>query len=220
MYTQCPNCKKKQQVKAKQLRQSQAMLTCENCLTLFNALERLHDGNVKETQANPKTPKSVAASPSQAAIIKKQNFWHIGLLASLGLLAFQIYFFMGYQITQQPRIRPFLQKTCGYFNCQLPLYNNTEEFYVMPGSFKQTSGKSYLFQTVLTNNAPFAQATPSIKLTLNDYIGQPLAERIFKPHEYLKQTQNLMTPNLSIEVSLHIAAPIAQIGGYHFQLIS
>ncbi|MCK4843194.1 MAG: zinc-ribbon and DUF3426 domain-containing protein [Methylococcales bacterium] len=194
MFTQCPDCKKKYSVTAKKLRTSQGMLYCKKCNSRFDALFLLKDGI-------------------------SSTLWNLGFCCSLITFAFQVYFFEGYNLTQNPTLRPWLEKSCQQLKCQLPHYKNLTEFTILHGSFEPDGNNNYVFKTAFTNQSAFEQSPPSIKLTLTDFKGHTFAERIFHPKNYLKPDFSLIQPEMSIEMSLDIATPSAKVGGYVFELI-
>lgn len=213
MFTQCPQCNNRQAITVKELRVSRGNINCNTCSSAFNALEHLNDDPVAETNATTDFLPSLEAKPKLHS-----TTWISGVGSCLILLAFQVYYFESYMLTQNSSTRPWLIKTCDTFNCQIPPYKNLNEFTVLHGSFEPRNNY-YVFETTYTNQANFTQNHPSIKLTLINFSGQTFAERIFHPEDYLEQTQYPLEPEMSAEITLNIATPSSKIGGYRFELI-
>ena len=147
--------------------------------------------------------------------------WFVGfIIGSLFLLGQLIYFESG-TFSQNVSYRPQLEKLCRWLGCQLPDYQNLEEFAVLQGSFKPNADNTITFKAVINNQAPFKQRLPNIKLTLLDYNEQIFAQRIFDPKDHISGmgTHLTIAPDATVAVSLTIAAPKTPIGGYNFDLI-
>jgi len=213
MYTQCPNCKKQHQITVDELRTSRAMMCCDGCSAMFDALESLSEKQGANGENENKTIPAIK--------LRKTNTvpWGLGYSICIMLFIFQIVFFEGYKLTQNAALRPWLAKACGYFDCQLPPYKNLSEFTILHGSFEPTANKHYVFKAVFTNQSAFEQALPSIKLTLLDFTGRAFAKRIFHPQGYSNQAHKLIEPEMSEEITMEIAAPSTKTGGYRFEFI-
>ncbi len=213
MYTQCSKCKKQHEISVEELRASRGMISCDSCATMFDALELLSEGQGVNAGGG-----DIAIPPIK---LKKKypSFWGLGYSICIILFIFQIVLFEGYNLTQNATVRPWLEKTCGYFDCQLPRYKNLNEFTILHGSFEPAANKHYIFKAAFTNQSAFEQALPSIKLTLLDFTGHAFAKRIFHPQEYSNQAHDLIEPDMSEEITMEIAAPSTKMGGYRFEFI-
>jgi len=206
-----------------QLRNSRAIVFCEDCSILFDALELLSDtANEpdKEIEAINETPITTALPWEKEYLPPGRAYWAFGALLAVLLLAVQIVYFEGAAFIQNPKFRPALEKLCQPLSCQLPVYKNLNEFTVMQGSFTPLPDGNYAFRVVISNQASFTQDYPHIQLILQDYTGRTFAQRIFRPQEYL--SGNTVTakilPDATIAISLKIAAPKTPVGGYNFEL--
>ena len=213
MYTQCPKCKKQHQITVDELRSSRAMICCDACSIMFDALELLSEKQGIEEASDNKTIPEIKLRKKHVAP------WGLGYSICIILFIFQIVYFEGYNLTQNAAVRPWLEKTCGYFDCQLPAYKNLSEFTMLHGSFEPTADKHYVFKAAFTNQSAFEQTLPSIKLTLLDFTGHAFAKRIFRPQDYSNQAQKLIAPEMSEEITMEIAAPSTKTGGYRFEFI-
>ena len=213
MYTQCPKCKEQHKITVEELRASRGMICCDGCATMFDALELLSQGQYAKDDHDNKTIPGIK--------LRKKHVlpWGLGYSICIILFVIQIVYFEGYNLTQNATVRPWLEKTCGYFDCQLPRYKNLSEFAILHGSFEPTANKHYVFKVAFTNQSAFEQTLPSIKLTLLDFTGHAFAKRVFHPQDFLNQAQNLIAPEMSEEITMEIAAPLTKTGGYRFEFI-
>ena len=170
----------------------------------------------------------VAAEPTPERLpweVEKKTLngnWLTGLIVGVVLLVGQIVYFQYSNLSQNPSYRPSLEKLCQWLGCQLVDYQNLAEFAVLQSSFVPNADNTIVFKAAITNQAPFKQRLPKIKLTLLDYNEQLFAVRIFSPKDYIankKRTTISIAPDETVEVSLTIAAPKTPIGGYNFDLI-
>ena len=157
------------------------MIRCTNCSNLFDCLELLCDQ--PELEADIETP-SETINWNQDAKQNSSPHWIAGFVLGLALLAFQTYNLKSTFFTQHHLFRPWLINTCSLLNCQLPIYKNPAELEVLHSSFEPLDPLSYRFQIAISNEAPFSQPYPKIKLVLVDFLGNSFAERIFYPNEY------------------------------------
>ncbi len=218
MHTLCPECHTQRKISAKELKRSQGMVRCSHCATMFDALELLNEKQVSEkTKTND--PQYNLSVPKSSFLNKLTPYWGLAYTLCIFLFIFQIYYFEGYNLTQNNTLRPWLEKSCSLLDCQLPPYKNLNEFTILLGSFEPTKNKHYFFKTSFINQSAFEQNHPSIKLTLLDYTGHPFAERVFHPQEYLNHPTGSIKPDMSAEVTMDVAAPAKNIGGYRFEFI-
>ena len=213
LYTQCTICKQQQHVTATKLRSSLGMITCNQCSSLFNALEHL----TNEEQPNLFETNEILFPAKLTA----KHYAHWGLWTGLFIIVFglQVYFFEGYQLTQNSTVRPWLSKICYTLNCQLPVYKNRSEITILHGSFQTINKQRSIFKTAFVNQAMFEQNLPAIKLTLQSFTGVDFAERTFYPKDYMNTYSDKMAPDRVIEIALDLATPTDKMGGYHFKLI-
>lgn len=221
MHTQCPNCKTSITITAEELSQSRAIISCAECDTRFDALELLAE-DVVALPTKKKEP-DVAIhhfTDIQPSPKPQSSFWSIGFSLCLITIGIQIYWFESYNLSQNPHIRPWLEKICQTRFCELPPYKNLNDFSILHGSFTPGKNNHFVFKTAIVNQASFEQNYPSIQLTLIDFNGQTFAERVFQAKEYIpEQTVSSISPEVTAEISMNIAKPSEKIGGYRFKLI-
>jgi len=212
MYTQCTECQQAQTISVEQLRTDHGQSYCEVCSATFDALESLNKGSI---------PKEAITTDFNQPLssIQQAKYWGLGSSFLLAILVFQLYFFEGYNLSQNIQIRPWLQKICTESTkCQLPEYKNLDEISILNGSFEPCN-EHYLFKATFINQSLFAQKQPSIKLTLLDFSGRSFSKRTFSSSEYSDHPNDPLKSNQADEITLSIATPSSKIGGYRFELI-
>lgn len=204
MLTQCSQCKKTYTLSVEELQARGTGLFCPHCEEMLGRL-KLFNPNFFFSGKKNTDPHA--------------RFWLLGCLACVILFSTQVYLVERDKLSQNPEQRVWLEKICQTLHCHLPVYKNLDEFEILHGDF-QLQDHHYVFQSVLSNQADFAQQYPRIKLSLLDFSGHTFAERIFEPHEYLSsKPAGLMPASETIEVSLNIVLPAQKVGGYTFDLI-
>jgi len=214
MFTRCPECLTTQRITPVALRSGRGMVRCNRCAATFDALATL---------AETEMLAAADAAPSPEPWIENhdrwQKVWLIGLPLGVVLLLVQGFYFEGGRALQNPKFRLALEKLCGVLHCGLPDYRNLAELSVLHNSFSPLPNGHYAFKLVVSNDAEFSMRYPVIGLTLLSYEGQPFAQRLFQPREYLAGQQNAyLAANSAAEISLEIAAPKTKVGGFHFDL--
>jgi predicted Zn finger-like uncharacterized protein len=216
MYTDCPECQTRQTVTIEQLRLNRGLMRCSHCNTLFDALKQLSENSSEPPQKiETKEPVINWLKSPEAPSAK---LWGSALAVNLLLLMSQGVYFYGNDALQNPSLRKQLERGCQALGCVLPAYKNRDELVVMQSALTEKNG-FYEFSSVIINQAEFAQNYPSIKLTLLNLNGEPLAQRVFLAKHYLNEDNNAIASNQSFEVSLAIAPTGKTIGGYTFELI-
>ncbi|MBL6987820.1 MAG: DUF3426 domain-containing protein [Methylobacter sp.] len=151
-----------------------------------------------------------------------KSYWRLALVMASLLLVGQIGYFEGAVLIFNPTVRLILEKTCWQLDCRLPAYKNSAEFAVLQSSLTALPGHNRQFRAIIRNQALFAQPYPNLELTFRDYSGNPIARRVFRPQHYLPNalvTSPAIFPDASTAISLDIAVPKSNFGGYTFELI-
>lgn len=217
MFTQCPHCQKSYTLTPAQLRDHRGMMRCEHCDTLFDELQFLRDTDDAELVITQET----APLPWEQARVTLSVYWSIALWLNLLLLLGQILYFEARGISQNPTLRPSLEKIASDLHQTLPLYQNVAELIVLHSRFEPQADNSRLLKLAIINQADFSQAYPKVKLSLLNEAGNLFSYRLFKPADYLPSAL-INTPLLadnSAEIELHIAAPQTAIAGYSVELL-
>lgn len=130
----------------------------------------------------------------------------IGLV--LGLLMWQ----RMPSLSQSNQFRPYYVTVCGIVGCDLPAFSNVGE--IRSDSLQVSSHpeieNALLFTIVFRNQAQFPQPFPVLNLSFSDFNQRPIAQRDFRPAEYLPEDLRhieLMPVSTPIQVSLELVDP-------------
>lgn len=137
------------------------------------------------------------------------------LIALAGQFAYQ---FRSELAVAAPSLRPLLQSACDALDCDIPLPRQSE-FVSIEASDLQTDparGGILTMTATLKNRAPYAQAWPSLELTLTDVQDNALLRRVLQPSEYLpsKVDPTVFPPNADVAVHLWLEAKDVSAAGY------
>jgi predicted Zn finger-like uncharacterized protein len=219
MFTQCPECRTVHNVKAKQLRKNRGIFRCKNCAAQFDALQLISEKapKIKSQQSFFPPSQPLWEEPKTAT---PNAYWSAGVVAVLGLLATQFFYFEQRHLEQNPALRPWLEKLCATLHCRLPAYRNSGELAILQSVLQLRADQNYRLQAALANKSGFAQAYPQLKLSLLDFNGDSFAARLFTPQEYLPQPPDvLFSAGATVEIGLDIAVPEVPVGGYLIELL-
>ena len=207
MFSRCPHCDAQQAVTTQQLRDSRGLLDCLACGQKFDALPSLTEQADEALQAQT-TDLDFPRSGKPISIWR----WRVsnGLLA-LTLLA-QIGYFEADRLIPQPKLNKVLSQICQAIGCQVPAYQNPDEWSVSHSDLQAHLDNRYLLTAALTNQSELSQIVPALKLTLNDYRGQPIAERIFAPQVFSQKST--LPANHTTQIRLPLVVSAAEIGGF------
>jgi len=150
------------------------------------------------------------------------------ILLAATLTAQGIWYFQRDKVLQHPEIRPQLELFCYIFLCNLPITRNSDQFEMLDHVVQVHSdiNDALKFEATFINNGNFPQPYPDLQLTFEDLNGNPIAQRRFKPTEYLQQPihQNQqMRPKGSVHIKLilinmsHILEGLDVAEGYRFK---
>jgi len=214
MYSRCPHCNKQIKVSARQLRLSRGLLKCKRCGESFDGLALLSETS---DEVQTKSRSSSGFLSGRGAVKPSAWFWGIASLIMFTVLLAQIVYFDGRRLYSQPTINLTLAKVCQALNCRLPAVNMPEEWAVSHTELEPHLNNRYWLIAALTNQADITQTFPELKLTLTDFNGRLLAERVFLPYQYSKDSTLASNETVSIRLPLVLAAE--DIGGFTMETL-
>lgn len=161
---------------------------------------------------------------SKPAARKSAWPWVVGsLLLLIILLAQAAYFFRVDLAARLPGLKPALQSYCKLLQCSVPLPQVADLMSIESSEMEAdpSQGNAITLNANLRNRAPYAQAYPSLELTLTDTQDKALARRIFRPAEYLTPGEDEasgLPPNREVSVKLHLDTADLKPAGYRLFL--
>lgn len=140
------------------------------------------------------------------------------LVALLGLLA-QYGWYNFDALARQDQYRPWFERICPVLGCELPAKVDIEQIRssnLVVRNHPEFSG-ALVVDAILYNRASFAQPFPLLELRFSDVNGTLIANRRFRPQEYLAGElagHGQMPPQTPIHISLDILDPGAAAVNY------
>ena len=246
--TACPNCDARFKVTKEQLSAHHGMVRCGNCKHAFDARPNFVPDQLGLQLELPILNEPVAATNSKLAVLQPMTLaeqvafvrdddsgihqpgqrilpWAIASFFLLLLVCAQTaYFFRIDLAANLPNLKPALMKYCKLLNCTLPLPQHPGLIGIEPSELEAdpANGNQIIFEALLHNRAPYAQAFPDLELTLNDSQDKPLARRIFTPADYLPPAQNGtagLQPNIDFSIRLRLDTSDLRPSGYRLVLL-
>lgn len=132
------------------------------------------------------------------------------LLSLLLALAAQLFYFEREQLAQHPELRPLLERLCQSLECQLAPQRDLSKIELLKRNvYSHPNIKGALvINATLINNATHPQPFPKLAISMANLRGQTLVGRVFKPSEYLPETQtDMMPPSIEINITLEVKDP-------------
>jgi hypothetical protein len=145
-------------------------------------------------------------------------------LSLLVLIAQASYFFRVEIAARLPLLKPALEYSCQMLECDLPLPQHADLIGIESSDLNANPNHAgwITLSALLRNRASYAQAFPSLELTLTDSQDKPLARRTFRPIEYLPQKEDQPTglrPNRELALKLILDTSDLKPMGYRLALV-
>lgn len=150
--------------------------------------------------------------------------WVIGSLIFVFVgLAQSAYFFRIDLAAQLPGLKPALISYCDLLKCTIPLPSKVDLMSIESSDLEADPVQPTVvsLSAQLHNRAEYAQAYPSLELSLTDFQDKILARRVFTPSEYLKTGEDEkhgLAPNRELSIKLHIDTADLRPAGYKLLL--
>ena len=146
-----------------------------------------------------------------------------GFLLALTLVAQATYFFRVEIGTSLPGLKPLLEDYCALLQCTVALPQKADLVSIESSELESDPnlGNIVTLHALIHNRAPYAQAYPSLELTLTNVQDQPVARRVFRPADYLKAGQDEkqgFPANRDLDIKLHLDTTDLKPSGYRLFL--
>lgn len=213
LVTKCPSCYTSFVVKPEQLESHDGQVRCGQCQHIFIAHDYLSEPASAEVTLTPNIhPKRLLR-------------WMLYIFFFI-LAIMQTLFFMRADIARQwPALKPALNNACLFLGCKLPLPQKLELIAIDDTELvkDETHEGIVKFNSLIINNARFAQDFPSIELTLTDAQDLPVIRRKITPKEYLNGSKanldNGLTANDEVHVTLNLKVADQPVTGFRAYLV-
>jgi predicted Zn finger-like uncharacterized protein len=147
----------------------------------------------------------------------------ISFFLMLALTAQATYYFRVELGSRLPGIKPLLTKYCGLLNCTVALPQKADLIAIDSSELESDPDQSNLvtLHVLVHNRAPYAQAHPSVELTLTDIQDHAIARRVFSPADYLKAGEDAklgVPANRDLDIRLRMDTADLKPSGYRLFL--
>jgi predicted Zn finger-like uncharacterized protein len=127
--------------------------------------------------------------------VKKKHGWLRAIGSALLLIMLLGQAAYSYRVelaANMPGLKPALTAYCELLQCTVSLPQKADLMSIDASNLEADPAQAsvIVLNAILRNRAPYAQAYPSLELTLTDTDDKPLARRIFRPAEYLRPGEN------------------------------
>lgn len=156
----------------------------------------------------------------------RQIGWSGVLIVSalaLALLAQSAYYYRTEVAARLPGLKPLLEQYCELLSCTVGLPKKIDLMVLESSELESDPAQPNVItlHALLHNRAQYAQAYPSLELTLTDMQDQPVARRLFHPADYLKKEADHhggIPANRDLDVRLRMDTTELKPSGYRLFL--
>lgn len=214
MQTQCPACHTIFKVSQSQLAKAGGLVRCGQCQYIFNGRDHL--------QGPPppaETGKMASSEMFKHMLLGKRKAsrgavtgWSAGIAIASLCLILQLAYLQRNRLTDYPKIGPLVIKACnGIPGCELAPKRDVSQLQLVSRNvYSHPNVKGALMiNAVIVNGANFSQPFPVLLVSMSDIHGKVVAERYFRPAEYLPENSDSrgMQPGKAVPVSLEVMDP-------------
>lgn len=147
--------------------------------------------------------------------------WFIVILLLSALGVAQAIYYQRYRLIEDPQFQQQVINLCRILPCAESHFSSTEQIRLLERNvFTHPVASNALMVTgSFVNQAPFAQKMPDMLITLFDIKGKPIANRLFKPSEYLLENRksSVALPQAPVQFRLEIVDPGVDALTYEFE---
>ncbi len=248
LQTTCTECDSVFQLNKAQLLAADGRVRCSECDEIFDAHVHLNSSHLNsshlestnkdtllepvleqeiETLEQPQldqvetTTVSLTDAMNDGQVINPTKssqslFWII-------ISAIQWIYFDRHQLIKKPKFQNTVLSLCKFLSCEDSKFKNTEQFSLIERNIftHPTQANALLISGSFINEAPFAQQTPRLKVSLFNLQGEIIAQRHFEHFEYNQNPERLETiaSGERIHFKLEVEDPNTVTITYEFEFI-
>ncbi|MBI5890635.1 MAG: DUF3426 domain-containing protein [Nitrosomonadales bacterium] len=147
----------------------------------------------------------------------------IALALTLALLAQSLYYFRVELGSRLPGLKPLLTQYCELLACTVTLPKNIDLMVLESSELESDPAQNniVILHALVHNRALFAQAYPSLELTLTDLQDRAIARRVFQPADYLKAGEDVkpgVPASRDLDIKLRMDTVDLKPSGYRLLL--
>ena len=240
METCCDQCHSRFRITDEQLKAALGKARCGECGQVFDALESLKSikgmlpaGFLQSAgeEVEPILESKPGLSLHEAMYGSKRGvfsgfsslFWLTGILLLLAFSIVQVIYYQRYQLIEKPRFQQQVSNLCELLPCDEMQFSSLRQIKLLDRNlFTHPVQPDALMVTgSFVNQAPFKQKLPGLLISLFDLQGNLIANRLFRPVEYLQTDtrRTIMLPDRPVQFRLEIVDPGTSALTYEFEFI-
>lgn len=181
----------------------------------------------KRTRSSPRPGltrddiKEFRTRPSKRKKQVRVSWWGVGGVCLMVVFLLQTVYFKHDDLAKNASLRPWIESFCKTLSCEVSLPSEVKKLELIGQDIRSHPevASALKVSTTIINNATYPLAYPLLQITFSDINGQPVAERKFKPKEYLPiQTKfdKGMAPNTPIRIELEMLDPGSHAVNFEF----
>lgn len=240
LHTQCTHCGCTFEITNQQLDQAGGKVRCSECNEVFNAyntIEVIH--SVQQNIINDEEPHDIEETVEAVTLHEAMNegidggsikttksisfIWLLAIVIFAILALTQWLYLDRFNLIKDTRFQPFILSICNIVGCQKDALKNRQQIRLIERNIftHPTEKNALLINGSFVNEAPFAQILPLLKVSLFDLQGKIIAQRIFKPTEYLSKNHhaNSFASGETIYFKIEVADPNNIAITYEFEFL-
>ena len=247
METSCPHCSSNYRVTDNQLQAALGRVKCGECGMVFNALQSLKsfDGELPPNYRPPAQnslpePAVKFSEPTAEALAEELSLhkamyghernslahfapflWFLGIVLLIVVGIAQAVYYQRYTLIDKPKFQQQVLTLCELVPCGESEFSSIRQIKLLERNvFTHPVISNALMVTgSFINHAPFPQKLPNMLVSLFDTNGNLIANRVFKPNEYLQTDKNRgsLPGGKPIQFRLEIVDPGTDALTYEFE---
>lgn len=174
-------------------------------------------------RASPSFARRGAPRPLDARMRRQRRLLYGAVVALSLLLGLQVLLADRARLAADPGWRPTLARLCGVLRCSLPPWREPTALTVLARDVRPDDARAgqLLATATFRNDARWAQAWPTLRLTLSDIDGRAVGTRMFTAQEYLQgaPAQPTLAAGDSVEARLRLVEPDARAVSFAFDFL-
>ncbi|MCL2656376.1 MAG: DUF3426 domain-containing protein [Betaproteobacteria bacterium] len=146
--------------------------------------------------------------------------WVLGIFAFVLIGVAQSLLWLRHDIARDyPETRPYFEALCAQLGCSMPWPQIKAQISIEASDLHPQAGREGSFELsgTLRNRAEFAQAYPSLEITLTDVYNRALIRKVFSPNDWLPQALHnspAFAPGSDITFTVYFEALDQSASGY------
>jgi len=218
METSCPHCNSHYRVTDNQLQAALGRVKCGECGMVFNALQSLKsfDGELPPnyrppTPGKPPEPTAQNTGSTSEALAEELSLhkamygherhsiahfapflWFLGILLLIVVGIAQAVYYQRYTLIDKPKFQQQVLTLCELVPCGEAGFTSIRQIKLLERNVftHPVTSNALMVTGSFVNQAPFPQKLPNMLVSLFDINGSLIANRSFKPSEYLQTDKN------------------------------